>query len=95
MGFLFCVACLFTFPKPTADDIDDVRRVMERTYAQRSQPWSEVGGPYAKVDLHLLTPGFGIADARMTTVGSTWLTYRDVRVAVKKAGGEWTIFHPE
>jgi hypothetical protein len=95
MGSLICLACLFPFPKPSAADIDDVRHVIERTYTQDRQPWSEVAGPYARVTLLLLTPEFGIADGRVTIIGSTTFSSRSVRVTVKKIDGGWTIFHPE
>jgi hypothetical protein len=95
MGPLICLACILTFPKPTADDIDDVRRVIERTVAKDQQPWREVGGPFAKVHLQLLTPDFGVADALVTSVSSTAVSSRDLRFLVKRVDGVWTIFRAE
>jgi hypothetical protein len=91
MGFLVCAACIFTFPQPDARDVDDVRRVIERTYSAPARPWSEVGGPFAKVELRLLSPDFGIADAHLTSVGSTWTNSRDVRVLVRRVDGDWQV----
>jgi hypothetical protein len=95
MGPFICLACILSFPKPTADDIDDIRRVIERTVAKDQQPWREVGGPFAKVHLQLLTPDFGVADALVTYVSSTVVSSRDVRFLVKKVGEGWTIFRAE
>jgi hypothetical protein len=95
MGPLICLACILTFPKPTADDIDDIRRVIEKLYTQERRPWSEVGGPYASVRLQLLTPDLGIADATLTTISSMSFGTREVRLIVKRLGGEWTAFQPQ
>ncbi len=95
MGSLICLACILSFPKPTADDIDDVRRLIERTVAKDQQPWREVGGPFAKVHLQLLTPDFGVADALVTSVSSIAVSSRDFRFFVKRVADEWTIYRAE
>jgi hypothetical protein len=94
MHFL-CALCLFTFPHPSTTDIDDVRRLIERTYSAQNQPWSEVGGPYAKVRLILLTPNFGLADATLTSFAPTSTATRSIRLPVKKENGDWTIYRPQ
>jgi hypothetical protein len=95
MGPLICLACILSFPKPTADDIDEIRRVIEKLYTQERRPWSEVGGPFAKVHLQLLTPDFGVADALVTSVSSIAASSRVLRFVVKRVDGAWTIFRAE
>jgi hypothetical protein len=91
MGLLICAVCVFTFPAPAQDDVDDVRHAIERTYADQQRPWSEAGGPFASIKLTLLTREFGIADATLTSVGPSWVTKREIRVRVKKDGEHWAV----
>ena len=95
MGFLICAACIFTFPRATAKEIDDVRYAVERHYARDRRPWSETAGPYAKITLRLFTPTFGLVDGEITTVGTQIATTsgssRTIHIAVRKVDGQWEI----
>lgn len=95
---------------PSAHDVDEIRLAVERAYSTPHAPWDEIGGPYAKVEVTLLTPDFGFATAQITLVGSLAIDTgtvqitlvgslvidtRTVHLVVRRSGGEWEIFHRE
>ncbi len=79
--------------RPSPRDADEIRLAVERAYSTPHAPWDEVGGPYAKVEVTLLTPDFGFATAQITLVGSRAIDTRTVRLVVRRVGEEWEIFH--
>ncbi len=81
--------------RPSARDIDEIRLAVERAYSTPHAAWDEIGGPYAKVDVTLITPDFGFVTAQITLVASLFFETRTVRLLVRRSGGGWEIFRRE
>jgi hypothetical protein len=92
---LLCWICMLRLTPASARDIDDIRLAVERAYSTPHAPWDEIGGPYARVEVTLLTPDFGVATAQITLVSSLAFETRTVRLVVRRSGGEWEIFRRE
>lgn len=85
-----CVCCLLPFPPPQPADVESVRRAVEKYYSNET-PWSEVAGPFTKVDLHLFTEDFGTAEVTLTWIGLNGTRVVKHRVALAKDSGEWRV----
>lgn len=86
-----CLACLFAFPQPRRGDLDDIKHEVESFYGPSHALWNEVAGPYAKIQLHLLTPDRGTADVILTWFSLYGTRSEPHRVIVSKQNGRWVI----
>ena len=89
--WLICLACLFPFPAPQPGDVEGVKQAVESYYATQRSPWSEAAGPFAKVELHLLTPAAGSADVTLTWIDVSGSHSEKRRFAVARNSGEWRV----
>ena len=86
-----CVICLFPFPVAQPGDVDSVKQAVESYYAMQRTPWSEAAGPFAKVQLHLLTSAAGSADVTLTWISVFGIHSEETRFTVTKDSGEWRV----
>ncbi len=94
MPVFLCAFCIFSFPTATPEQEFEVKRAVERHFAEERRPWSEVAGPYARVRLTLLTPEAGVVDAVLHSYSGmeieVWTTR--ARLIVRKSDDEWQVW---
>jgi hypothetical protein len=88
MGLAVCILCLFTFPPPAPE----LKDAVEQSLRAERGPWSEVAGPFAKLNVHMLTEDLAVVDADVRWYGSMIVSaHRYRRFLARKQDGEWIL----